>query len=92
MFRLIRFLFLLVITLLVTLYLLLLFVDLNHFKEPIERELTTVLKRPVTVERINLSMSLVPSVDVRGVTVHNLKEFDEKTVFAKVAELKAKYM
>lgn len=87
MFRLIRFLFLLVITLLVTLYLLLLFVDLNHFKEPIERELTTVLNRPVTVERINLSMSLVPSVDVRGVTVHNLKEFDEKTVFAKVAEL-----
>ncbi len=87
MFRLIRFLFFLIVTLIITIYVLLLFVDLNHFKEPIERELANTLNREVTVEHINLNMSLVPSINVRDITVYNSKDFDEKTVFAKVDEL-----
>jgi len=87
MFRLIRFLVVLAFALVSVLYLFLLFVDLNHFKEPIERELAYLLDRRVKVESIDLKMSLTPSLSVKGVQVYNAKEFNEKATFAKVDEM-----
>lgn len=91
MFRLIRFLIVLAFILVSVLYLFLLFVDLNHFKEPIEKELASLLNRKVQVESINLKMSLTPSLSVKGVQVYNTKEFNEKATFAKVGEMELSF-
>ncbi len=91
MFRLIRFLLVTTLVLVSSLYLFLLFVDLNHFKEPIERELASLLNRKVKVERINLKMSLTPSLAVKGVHIYNTKEFNEKATFAQFGEMELSF-
>ena len=91
MFRLIRFLVIFSVLLVSSLYLFLLIVDVNYFKEPIEKELSTLLHREVKVERINLKMSLTPTLSVRGVDIKNSKEFDDKTSFAKVKEMELSF-
>ena len=87
MFRLIRFLFMTVLILASSLYLFLLFVDLNHFKTPIENELALLLNRRVKVESINLKMSLTPTLAVKGVQIYNSEEFNDKATFAKFGEM-----
>ena len=87
MFRLIRFLFMTVLILASSLYLFLLFVDLNHFKTPIENELALLLNRRVKVESINLKMSLTPTLAVKGVHIYNSEEFNDKATFAKFGEM-----
>lgn len=87
MFRLIRFLFMTVLILASSLYVFLLFVDLNHFRTPIENELGLLLNRRVKVESINLKMSLTPSLAVKGVHIYNTEEFNEKATFARIGEM-----
>ena len=71
MIRLIRYLFLLAIILVTSLYVVLLFIDLNHFKGPIEREISSLLNRKVEVGRIELKMSLVPKLAIKDLVVKN---------------------
>ena len=84
MIRLIRYLFLLAIILVTSLYIVLLFIDLNHFKGPIEREISSLLDREVEVGRIELKMSLVPKLAIKDLVVKNPEGFDSKDYFATV--------
>ena len=87
MFRLIRFLFMTAFILASSLYLFLLFVDLNHFRTPIENELALLLNRRVKVESINIKMSLTPTLVVKGVHIYNSEQFNEKATFARFGEM-----
>ena len=79
MFRLIRFLFLLVITLLVTLYLLLLFVDLNHFKE------NEIVQKTASFQKISLNNFLSDETnEIFDLDSRNIQIFDAN--LEKVAE------
>ena len=69
----------------ISLYLFLLFVDINNFKTPIEKEVSEILNREVVIDRMNLKMSLTPTFRIRGVRIKNEKGFDEE-LFAKVDE------
>ncbi len=82
MIRLIRYLFLLAIILVSSLYVILLFVDLNHFKEPIEREVSSLLNRKVEVGRIELKMSLVPKLSIKDLSIKNPDGFVADKPFA----------
>ncbi len=84
MIRLIRYLFLLAIILVSSLYIILMFIDLNHFKGPIEGELTTLLNRKVEVGDINLKMSLVPKLSIKDLVVQNPDGFEVSEPFAVV--------
>lgn len=84
MIRLIRYLFLLAIILVSSLYIILLFIDLNHFKGTIEREISSLLARRVEVGGIELKMSLVPKLSVKDLVVQNQEGFESDKPFAKV--------
>ena len=84
MIRLIRYLFLLAIILVSSLYIILLFIDLNHFKGTIEREISSLLARRVEVGGIELKMSLVPKLSVKNLVVQNQEGFESDKPFAKV--------
>lgn len=84
MIRLIRYLFLLAIILVSSLYIILLVIDLNHFKGPIEREISSLLGRSVEVGRIELKMSLIPKLSIKDLAIQNPKDFEADKPFATV--------
>ncbi len=85
MFRFLRFLFITIVLAVVSLYLFLLFVDINRFREPIEKEISSALNREIIVERMGLKMSLSPTLSIRGLRIKNPTGFDNNT-FAKIDE------
>ncbi len=60
------------------------FFDVNKYRDTIAAELSTILNRPVQMERIELKLSLSPTIRLVNVTVDNPTGFKSKTPFAKI--------
>lgn len=58
--------------------------DLDRYRQPIVNEMSTALNRPVTVEKLNLKLSLVPTITVSGVKIGNPEEMKVKVPFAEI--------
>ncbi len=61
--------------------------DVNKYRDTITNELTSVLNRPVQMDKIELKLSLFPTIRLVNVTVGNQAGFDATPPFAKVGNV-----
>ncbi len=58
--------------------------DLDRYRDTIMAKASEALGREVTIEKLELKMSLVPTLTAKGVTIFNPEGFDAKLPFAKI--------
>lgn len=58
--------------------------DINQYRETISNELSGVLHRPVSIEKIEMKASLVPTVRLKNLSVGNPADFDDNRPFLTV--------
>lgn len=61
--------------------------DLDRYRQPIVNQISTALNRPVTIDKLSLKVSLIPTVTVSGIVIGNPTGMDEKNPFAKIDSL-----
>lgn len=58
--------------------------DLDRYRQPIMNEMSATLNRPVHIEKLNLKISLVPTVTIRGIEIENPVDMKSEKSFAKI--------
>ena len=58
--------------------------DLNTYKGFISSKISTALGRQITIDSMAMKLSLIPTVEVKGITIANTKEFQEQGPLLKV--------
>ena len=58
--------------------------DINSYRADIEAKLSAALNRPVTIQRIEMKISMIPTVKITDITIGNPTGFSDKTPFVKV--------
>ncbi len=55
--------------------------DINQYRGTIADELSAVIQRPVSIEKIEMKASFVPTIRLRNLVIGNPKGFDKKEYF-----------
>ncbi len=61
--------------------------DVNKYRNEIAAELSTLLNRPIQIERVEMKLSMIPTVRLVNVEVGNPSGFSAKVPFAKVGHI-----
>lgn len=59
--------------------------DINSYRADIEAKLSTALNRPVSIQRIEMKISMIPTIKITDIVIGNPTGFSDNTPFVKVA-------